>query len=280
MSENPLLAAALALLLFPLLLASFLPPASVGGPVLPIAATQATWSTYTVQAGDTLSGIAQQAGVPLDYLIASNDVDPSRLRPGQQLVLPTGGVLHTVKLGQTLADIAKSYEVAEAAIRLANRLTGEPTAGMRILIPVPPVVPQATALALGKGEATRFSWPARGPISSPFGPRIHPIYRVSSFHSGVDLAISEGTHVHAAASGRVVTAGWEGGYGLLVVVDHEDGYATYYGHLSQLLVSVGQFVEIGQVVARSGNTGLSTGPHLHFEVRCDGVAVDPLLFLP
>ena len=280
MSENPALAVALALLLFPLLLASFLPPTPAGGPVVPIAATRAAWTTYTVQAGDTLSGISLRTGIPMDYLIASNDVDPSRLRPGQQLLLPSGGVLHTVKAGQAIADIAKTYGVTEGAIRLANELSGEPAVGMRIFVPSPAVVPQATAVALGKKEATRFAWPARGPISSPYGPRIHPIYRVSSFHAGIDLAIPEGTPVYAAAPGRVVTAGWDGGYGLLVVIDHGDGYSTYYAHLSQLLVSVGQFVEIGQRIARSGNTGLSTGPHLHFEIRRDGVAVDPLLFLP
>lgn len=280
MSENPLLAAVLALLLLPLVLATLLPPGPAGGPVVPLAGTRATWSTYTVQAGDTLSGIAERTGVPLEYLIASNDVAPSRLRPGQQLLLPAGGVLHAVKPGQTVADIARSYEVAESAIRLANSLSGEPPPGVRILVPMPRVVPQATAVALGKGEGTRFAWPARGPLSSPFGPRIHPIYQVPSFHSGIDLALPEGTAVHASAPGRVVTAGWEGGYGLLVVVSHGEGYTTYYAHLSRVLVSVGQFVEIGQPVGLSGNTGLSTGPHLHFEIRRDGVAVDPLQFLP
>ena len=280
MSENPFLVAALALLLVPLVLAAFLPPAPAGGPVVPITAAWSSWPTYTVQVGDTMASIAQKVGVPLDYLIASNDVDPSRLRPGQQLLLPSGGVLHTVKPGQTLTDIAKSYEVTEGTLRLANGLSAEPAPGTRIVVPMPPVVPQATAVALGKGETTRFAWPARGTITSAYGPRIHPIYHVSSFHSGIDLALAEGTRVCAAAPGRVVVAGWEGGYGLLVVLDHGDGYSTYYAHLSQIVVSVGQFVEIGQMIARSGNTGLSTGPHLHFEIRRDGVAVDPLLFLP
>jgi len=277
-SENPLLALALGLLFVPLLLAALLPPSPVGGPVVPVAATRTTWSTHTVQAGDTLSGIAQRTGIPADYLLASNDVDPSRLRAGQQLLLPAGGVLHTVKPGQSLGDIAQSYGVTESAISLANDLRGEPGMGVRILIPSPSVIPQATAAALGRGA--RFAWPARGPISSAYGPRLHPIYRVSAFHAGIDIAIPEGTRVCAAAAGRVVTAGWEGGFGFLVVLEHEDGYSTYYGHLSQPLVVVGQFVEMGQTIALSGNTGLSTGPHLHFETRHDGVALDPLLFLP
>lgn len=274
MSENPFLAVALALLLVPLVLVAFLPPAA-GGPVLPAVPS---WPTYTVQSGDTLGGIARATGVPVEYLIASNDLDPARLWPGQQLLVPPGGVVHTVKAGQTLADIARSYGVSESALRLANNLSGEPAPGTRILVPAPAVVPQATAAALGRGPA--FAWPVRGEISSPFGLRIHPIYRVPAFHAGIDIAVPEGTRVCAAAPGRVVTAGWEGGFGYLVVLDHGDGYTTYYGHLSRVLVQVGQFVEIGEVIALSGNTGLSTGPHLHFEVRRDGVAVDPLSLLP
>ncbi|HAZ27210.1 TPA: hypothetical protein DCY65_02680 [Candidatus Acetothermia bacterium] len=278
MSEHPLLIVALALLLLPLLLIAVLPPAQTGGPVLLVPAAGIAWPTYTVQVGDTLSSIAVRTGVPVDYLVASNDLDPAHLRPGQKLLLPSGGVLHLVRAGQTVGDIAKTYEVTEGTIRLANQLSGEPLAGMRILVPNPAVVPQATALDLGRG--IQFAWPARGTISSPFGPRIHPIFHVPSFHAGIDIPLFEGTRVYAAAPGRIVTAGWAEGFGLLVVVDHGEGYRTYYAHLSQFLVVVGQFVEMGQAIALSGNTGFSTGPHLHFEIRRDGAPVDPLLLLP
>lgn len=277
MSESPLLAVAVALLLFPLVLATVLPPAA-GGPVVPVATGQVSWAVHTVQPGETLAEISQRTGVPVEYLIASNDLDPSRLRSGQAILVPAGGVLHLVKPGQTLTDIAQSYGVAESDLRFVNGLSGDPSPGMRVLVPSPTVVPQVTAAALGRGAG--FAWPVRGEISSGFGPRVHPIYRVSSFHAGIDIAVPEGTRVCAAAPGRVVTAGWEGGFGLLVVMDHGDGYTSCYGHLSQILVSVGQFVEIGQTIALSGSTGLSTGPHLHFEIRCEGVAVNPRGLLP
>ncbi|MBC7092399.1 M23 family metallopeptidase [Candidatus Bipolaricaulota bacterium] len=281
MSDNPILAVAIALLFLPLLLVPFLPSPQAGGPVASPPATTSASPTYVVRPGDTLSGIADRYGVPLAYLVASNGItDPSLVRPGQLLYIPQGGVLHTVKPGQTVADIAKTYDVAEDAIRSANNLVGEPSPGARLLVPAPGTVPQATAVELGQGRSSLFVWPARGPISSPFGPRVHPIYRVPSFHSGVDIALPEGTTVYAAAPGRVVEADWHGGYGLLVVIDHGNGYTTYYGHLSRLLVFPGQFVEAGQPIARSGNTGLSTGPHLHFEVRQGDNPVDPLPLLP
>jgi len=98
-------------------------------------------------------------------------------------------------------------------------------------------------------------------------------------HEGIDIAVGSGTAVVASAGGTVIVAGWMGGYGNLVVVDHGYGIATAYGHNTSLAVGVGQTVGQGQVIAYSGNTGNSTGPHVHFEVRVNGGAVDPLGYL-
>ncbi|MFN3284968.1 MAG: murein hydrolase activator EnvC family protein [bacterium] len=121
-----------------------------------------------------------------------------------------------------------------------------------------------------------LAWPARGALTSGFGLRRHPLFGIVRPHHGVDIAAPWGTPVRAAGPGTVVYAGWFGGYGKLVVVDHGGGVATLYGHLSSILVSVGQRVGAGEVVGRVGSTGYSTGPHLHFEIRLNGRPVDPL----
>ena len=118
-----------------------------------------------------------------------------------------------------------------------------------------------------------LGWPVSGPVTSGFG------VRWGRMHEGIDIAVGEGTPVRAAAAGTVIYAGWMSGYGNLVAVDHGNGLSTAYAHNSSLAVSVGQSVAAGEVVSYSGNTGNSTGPHVHFEVRVDGSAVDPLGYL-
>ncbi len=119
-------------------------------------------------------------------------------------------------------------------------------------------------------------WPARGALVSGFGMRTHPLFRIRKMHTGVDIAAPWGSPVFAVAPGTVLYAGWFGGYGKVVVVDHGGGMSTLYGHLSTISVAAGEQVRAGAVVGRVGSTGFSTGPHLHFEVRVDGRPVNPL----
>jgi murein DD-endopeptidase MepM/ murein hydrolase activator NlpD len=116
-------------------------------------------------------------------------------------------------------------------------------------------------------------WPVSGPVTSGFG------YRWGRLHAGVDIAVPEGTPIRAAAGGRVAIAGWVGGYGNYTCVQHSGALSTCYGHQSSIGVSVGQSVSQGQVIGSSGNTGNSTGPHLHFETRINGNPVDPMGYL-
>ncbi|TMJ09604.1 MAG: M23 family metallopeptidase, partial [Bacillati bacterium ANGP1] len=121
--------------------------------------------------------------------------------------------------------------------------------------------------------------PSEGRITSRFGWRIHPIFGTREFHTGIDIANRSGTPVLAVEDGIVRFAGWKGGYGRLIIVAHPNGLETGYAHLSAILVTVGQQVAKGQVVGRMGTTGWSTGPHLFFEVRRNGIALDPTFFL-
>lgn len=130
------------------------------------------------------------------------------------------------------------------------------------------------------GSVTPDIWPVSGVVSSHFGFRVSPGGIGSTYHEGLDIASSYGNPVHATANGRITQAGWVNGYGYLVEIDHGNGIKTRYGHNSAILVSVGDQVVEGQTISLIGSTGNSTGPHCHYEVRVNGEAVDPTLFLP
>jgi len=168
----------------------------------------------------------------------------------------------------TLADVREDKE--EALGHMRDLQAQSAALGARIRsAQSSAVVPGPT----GAPSAAGFIWPVHGVLTSGFG------WRWGRMHEGIDLAVSNGTPVVAAAAGTVIVAGWMGGYGNLVVVDHGGGIATAYGHNTSVTGGVGQQVAQGQLIAYSGNTGHSTGPHVHFEVRINGGAVDPMGYL-
>ena len=171
------------------------------------------------------------------------------------------------KLVARLQDDRKALEEAEARLAADSE-------NLAILIQ------QRLAAAQGIVRGTgRFIFPTNGRITSRFGNRIHPILGYRRFHAGIDFGASYGTTIRAADSGQVIFAGWYGGYGLAVIVNHGNGLTTLYAHTSRLLVSEGTYVQQGQAIATVGSSGLSTGPHLHFEVRRNGAPIDPGGFL-
>jgi murein DD-endopeptidase MepM/ murein hydrolase activator NlpD len=125
----------------------------------------------------------------------------------------------------------------------------------------------------------QFVWPVDGRVTSPFGYRIHPIFKVRRMHTGIDLSGSMGTPIRAGDTGVVIQAGLRGGYGKTVVISHGGGLTSLYAHMSSIGVSVGQSVARGDIIGKVGSTGYSTGPHLHFEIRVNGGPVNPLNYL-
>jgi murein DD-endopeptidase MepM/ murein hydrolase activator NlpD len=172
---------------------------------------------------------------------------------------------------RVLEQIRVQRETQEAAIReleaesfrIADIIRRQQRSGFR-----------GARLSLTAGS---FIWPASGPVTSGFGWRIDPIFHRRALHTGIDIAASWGTPVAAAQAGTVLYVGWMTGYGNVVVLDHGGGVSTVYAHLSSYAVQPGEAVARGQVIARVGSTGWSTGPHLHFEVRQDGQPTDPLV---
>ena len=129
------------------------------------------------------------------------------------------------------------------------------------------------------GAPGQLMWPVSGPITSPFGMRMHPVYGRPILHAGIDIAAAQGTTIAAAAAGRVIVAGTQGDCGKMVAIDHHGGLSTIYCHMSQIFVGVGQEVQRGQAIGAVGMTGDATGPHVHFQVMQDGHPVDPMSYL-
>jgi LysM repeat protein len=250
--------------------------------------------TYIVEPGDHVGKIAVKFDLEPETVMWANGSlaqNPDLLRPGQELIiLPIDGVYHTVVKGDTLSSIAKKYkgEVEHIIACSYNNLDPEsPTIvpGGKLIVPggVKPYVARQVTAYNGpvpkdaKQGTGVFVWPTTGRITDRFG------FRTMSgrWHNGLDICGPQGRAVRAADSGFVTFAGWHGsGYGNLVIIDHRNGFVTYYAHLSTYYVSAGQSVGKGAQIAATGSTGNSSGPHLHFEVRYNGARKNPEMYLP
>lgn len=196
------------------------------------------------------------------------------------------GIFHVVKPGENLFRIGLAYGIPSAELARVNgiRDTRQLRVGQRLFIPgasrsvpveiVSPISPPERPAPRSRPVEEVFLWPVSGTVNSGFGPR------GSSFHDGVDIAAAEGTPIRAVEHGEVIYSDRLRGYGNMVIIRHSGGIASVYAHNQVNLVREGQRVARGEIIARVGSTGRVTGPHLHFEIRKDNLAQDPLLYLP
>lgn len=250
---------------------------------------QAEIREYLIQVGDTVGRIAAKFGVSEDTVYWENDITPKTLlKPGDKIrVLPVTGVKATVSRGETVQSIAKKYDTSAQAIvdwpynTFVNDETFELAVGQTLIVPdgVKPdevqVSPRPSIARLTPDAGTvtasgSWVWPATGKITQGF----------AWYHKGLDIANKEGPVVVAADSGRVVAVNsGRFGYGNHVIIDHGNGFQTLYAHLASFRVEQGQNIVKGAAIGVMGSTGRSTGTHLHFEIRQNGVALPPLGFL-
>ena len=250
--------------------------------------------SYEVREGDTLGSISEKFNLQLNTILWVNDMtEKSKIKPGQSIKIPpVDGVVHTVKRGETIYSIAKKYGLegeagAQGIVNYPfNTFTDDETfgiaVGQTVMVPdgeirapvyipniasITPTTPNAGSVsAMGS-----FVWPASGRISQGY----------KFYHKAIDIASRGGGPILAADAGRVTLTGWPdgGGYGNRVIIDHGNGFVTLYAHLSVVRVVTGQTVNRGDIIGDMGTTGRSTGVHLHFEIRQNGVMLNPLSFL-
>ncbi len=230
---------------------------------------------YTVREGDSLSKVAEMFGVTTNTILWANDLPrATAIRPGDRLViLPVAGVRHTIVRGDTLASIAQRYRSEADEILAYNQLASaaDLVVGEELIIPGGSIQAAPARVAIASGAASGGTTASASSDSFLSHPAPGAI-RTQGIHgfNAVDLAAAIGTPIRAAAAGEVVvsrSSGWNGGYGQYIVIRHSNGVQTLYSHLSRNDVGVGAWVQQGQVIGAMGNTGRSTGPHLHFEVR-------------
>ncbi len=279
---------------------------SVEDAIAQVTSVEEKSAIYEVQAGDTLSQIAEDVNIDMDKIISLNsdtiENELSMIRIGQEIIITQPEPPLSVERKEQVfyeedydADII--YIDNDDWYTTEEKTLQEPSAGHRKVAALvsyrnekevsreiikEEIVMEAVPKIVEKGTKIPPSYIkpiSGGRLSSTFGRRKAPTKGASTYHKGVDWAVPRGTAVYASSGGTVYKAGWGSGYGYVVYIRHPDGRETRYAHLNKVLVSAGQTVKQGQKIALSGNTGRSTGPHLHFELLINGSAVNPLKYL-
>lgn len=235
---------------------------------------------HTLAQGETLSEVIEHHGITLRALVGANPDLSSldRLPVGVELLIPPSEGLVVTYDGLSLAELIADYGLDPVQVARANDIRSPWDLEPGMLLFLPGVTPEAALERLARVRELEniYIWPLHGRISSYFGRRNLGM-GTSSFHRGLDVAAPTGTRIGAARSGTVSFAGWSSrGYGYMVKIRHMGNEETWYAHLSRVDVSVGQYVDQGELIGLVGSTGLSTGPHLHFELHRSGTALDPL----
>jgi murein DD-endopeptidase MepM/ murein hydrolase activator NlpD len=233
---------------------------------------------YKVKQSDNFWKILTKTSLNIDTLSAINSLpSPLDVYPGKEIFISNmRGVIYKVNTNDTIEDISKKYNIEKEYICKVNKITDYKINKEYIFIPLGEFSNIERSLFLGVGFASPLKKYTR---TSAFGRRIDPFNKKFGFHPGVDLACPIGSNVYAARKGKVIFSGYQGGYGLLLIVKHEHGYSSYYGHLKKVLMKEGDIVERGNLIGISGDSGRSTGPHLHFEVRKETRPINPGILL-
>jgi murein DD-endopeptidase MepM/ murein hydrolase activator NlpD len=235
--------------------------------------------SHLIQSGDNISNLAVKFGLNQDSIISVNKITNTRLlQIGKALKIPNqDGIFHTVKKGENLSFIAEKYKANVEAIKTVNELFSDKiTPGTELFIPGA----KLDWSTLQEINGDLFMWPVSGNITSSFGWRRDPFNRGRrQLHNGIDIKSSTGTPVRAAMAGRVSAVGYDNVFGNYVLISHNSGYRTLYGHMSVIRTKTGSYVAQGERIGDVGNTGQSTGSHLHFTVYKNGVATNPRLLL-
>lgn len=231
---------------------------------------------YKIQKGDTLAKIAKKYGISVVDIVDNNNINPKRLKAGTELFLK----------GVTLKKVKELEEKAVAAQQAKEDKKDKKKSKNKGQVPAVDTGSRGTGSSAEDNDNQNYSsggagfiYPVRyAGISSPFGNRYHPVLRRYILHTGVDL-VAKYVPLRAAKAGVVTFAGNMSGYGKIIIINHGNGYETRYAHLSVISTNVGEHVNQGDLIGKTGNSGRTTGPHLHFEIRVNGVPKNPMKYI-